>query len=188
MSKKRILWFLTVLSVLSLNFISHEKADEVINNTSYEAYKEYFDNNFPTGYTVKDKRFPLKHSMEITSKMAHEPLLILCPYGDIEAKPKFNVSATIYKALHPMTDLTASGIKLDTVKAGKHRIIAVSRDLMKNGLSFGSKVFITGTGTHDGVWIVQDLMHQKWRNRIDFLSDADARNNKWKNITMIKLD
>lgn len=187
MSKKRTLWTLVILSILSVNFISQEKAELVINNEPCQAYKEYFGAHYPTGYTVKDRREPLKHHMAMTAKLAHEPLLILCPYGDIEEKTRFTVNATIYKALHPMTDITASGLKLDSTYAGKHRVIAVSRDLMKKGLSFGSKVFITGTGTHDGIWEVQDLMHHKWQNRIDFLSDADAPNNKWKDITLVKL-
>ena len=87
-----------------------------------------------------------------------------------------------------MTDITASGKLIDTMNASSHRWIAVSRDLQKEGFTFGAKVLIIGTGTHDGVWEVQDVMNKRWKRRIDFLSDYYAPNNYWKDVTIRILD
>jgi 3D (Asp-Asp-Asp) domain-containing protein len=42
--------------------------------------------------------------------------------------------------------------------------IAVSRDLMKQGLTYNKKVKIEGL---PGVYTVMDKMHFRWKNRID---------------------
>ena len=42
--------------------------------------------------------------------------------------------------------------------------IAVSRDLMKRGLSYGTPVKIEG---FDELFVVNDKMHSRWKNKID---------------------
>lgn len=55
--------------------------------------------------------------------------------------------------------------------------IAVSRDLIKLGLTHHTKVKIEG---FPGVYIVNDKMHPKWRNKIDIYFGNDiAAARKW---------
>ena len=186
MTKTKILIALTILSVFMLNFITYEEAQEVLYDTSYAGYKEYFDAHYPMGYPSSDA----DAAVEMTSTIRKNSEATLSPYGKAtsDAHTPVIVEATIYKALHPMTDITASGITLDTINAGKYRYIAVSRDLAEEGFTFGTRVMISGTGTHDGIWVVEDLMHQRWEKRIDFLSDADAPLNRWSDVKILKLD
>ena len=96
------------------------------------------------------------------------------------------VTATIYHATPEQTDstpdITASNKKIDLSNPLKHRWIAVSRDLEEKGLTFGVKVCVTGAGNLDGIWTVQDRMHHRWTNRIDFLVNEDLKGGKWENV------
>ena len=96
------------------------------------------------------------------------------------------VTATIYHATPEQTDstpdITASNKKIDLSNPLKHRWIAVSRDLEAKGLTFGVKVCVTGAGNLDGIWTVQDRMHHRWTNRIDFLVNEDLKGGKWENV------
>ena len=97
------------------------------------------------------------------------------------------VTATIYHADPKQTDdspfITASGAVIEQCCPGEHRWIAVSRDLEAKGFVFGAKVKITGTdGRFDGIWTVQDRMHHRWTNRIDFLVNEDLKGGKWENV------
>ena len=96
------------------------------------------------------------------------------------------VTATIYHATPEQTDstpdITASNKRIDLNNPQKHRWIAVSRDLEAQGLTFGVKVCVTGAGKLDGIWTVQDRMHHRWTNRIDFLVNEDLKGGKWENV------
>jgi len=96
------------------------------------------------------------------------------------------VTATIYHATPEQTDstphITASNKIIDLGNPLKHRWIAVSRDLEAKGLTFGVRVCVTGAGNLDGIWTVQDRMHHRWTNRIDFLVNEDLKSGKWKNV------
>ena len=96
------------------------------------------------------------------------------------------VTATIYHATPEQTDstphITASNKIIDLKNPQKHRWIAVSRDLEKQGLVFGVKVKVTGAGNLDGIWTVQDRMNKRWTNRIDFLVNEDLKGGKWENV------
>jgi 3D (Asp-Asp-Asp) domain-containing protein len=75
------------------------------------------------------------------------------------------VTATAYNSLAHQThaehpEITAWG---DSLKPGM-KSIAVSRDLMKQGLTYNKKVKIEGL---PGVYTVMDKMHFRWKNRID---------------------
>jgi 3D (Asp-Asp-Asp) domain-containing protein len=89
------------------------------------------------------------------------------------------VTATTYTADPRETDdeplITASGFKVDSLNPKKHKIIAVSRDLKKR-YPFGSKVKIKGLGKkYDGVYKVEDVMHSRWRKKIDILINKKDR-------------
>lgn len=69
-------------------------------------------------------------------------------------------------------NITADGsrIRVDSLKAGKIRWLALSRDLLKL-YPFGSRVHIQCEDYPElnGVWEVHDTMHSRHRNMVDFL-------------------
>lgn len=62
----------------------------------------------------------------------------------------------------------------DTLSPGM-KSIAVSRDLVRKGLTHGTPVAIEG---FDGVFIVNDKMHHRWRNKIDIYMGVDRQKAK----------
>ncbi len=69
--------------------------------------------------------------------------------------------------------LTAWG---DTIEPGMN-VIAVSRDLIKRGLTHNTSVKIEGL---DGVFLVKDKMHYRWNNKIDIYMGEDVQKaRKW---------
>lgn len=81
------------------------------------------------------------------------------------------VTATAYNSLHYQTEddptITAWG---DTLKPGM-KAIAVSRDLIRMGLEHNSQVKIEG---FEGIYLVKDKMHYRWRNKIDIYMGENA--------------
>jgi 3D (Asp-Asp-Asp) domain-containing protein len=83
---------------------------------------------------------------------------------NVEDWQKITVTASAYNSLkqqgegNPM--ITAWG---DTLNS-EVQSIAVSRDLIKRGLDYKTPVKIEG---FEGVFIVNDKMHPRWRNKID---------------------
>ena len=64
----------------------------------------------------------------------------------------------------------------DTIKPGMN-VIAVSRDLIKRGLTHNTPVVIEGL---DGVFLVKDKMHYRWNNKIDIYMGNDvAKARQW---------
>lgn len=81
------------------------------------------------------------------------------------------VMASAYNSTRAQTDgnpnITAWGDTLyPTTKS-----IAVSRDLIKKGLTHHTKVKIEG---FEGIFVVNDKMHPKWRNKIDIYFGTDV--------------
>lgn len=80
------------------------------------------------------------------------------------------VSASAYNSLKVQGEgnpkITAWG---DTLRPGMQSI-AVSRDLIKQGLTYKTPVKIEG---FDGVFIVNDKMHSRWKNKIDIYMGID---------------
>ena len=82
------------------------------------------------------------------------------------------VTASAYNSLSWQTGqgnpaLTAWG---DTLKPGM-KAIAVSRDLIDRGLDHNTTVKIEG---FEGVFLVKDKMHYRWKNKIDIYMDEDV--------------
>ena len=92
------------------------------------------------------------------------------------------VTATIYNR----GKQTASGMFLDQKNPKKHKIIAVSRDLIGT-YNFGDSVLIMGADEYDGVYIVEDLMHKKWTKKIDILINPRDGLNKFYNVRIFKI-
>jgi 3D (Asp-Asp-Asp) domain-containing protein len=88
------------------------------------------------------------------------------------------VNASAYNSLKYQTgpgdpNVTAFG---DTLEPGM-KIIAVSRDLLKGGLKYNTRVKIKG---FRGEYLVKDKMHYRWKNKIDIYMGEDVkRARKW---------
>lgn len=83
------------------------------------------------------------------------------------------VTASAYNSLSWQTaggdpNITAWG---DTLKPGL-KAIAVSRDLIARGLEYNTPVKIEG---FEGVFLVKDKMHYRWKNKIDIYMDEDVQ-------------
>ena len=100
------------------------------------------------------------------------------------------VVATVYNAVPEQTNSdpshTASMFKIDLSNPYKHRIIAVSRDLLIK-YPMGTKVRISGTKGYDGIYTVEDLMNKRYKRRIDILINIDMKIGKWDNVKIEKI-
>lgn len=87
------------------------------------------------------------------------------------------VTATAYTSNADETDNTPSVTAWgDKLKPGM-KVIAVSRDLIKMGLTHQTKVTIDGLG---GEYLVLDKMHRKWTKKIDIYMGLDRKKaKKW---------
>lgn len=89
---------------------------------------------------------------------------------DFEDWQKITVTASAYNSLRQQGEgnpsITAWG---DTLRS-EVQSIAVSRDLLKKGLKYQTPVKIEG---FEGVFIVNDKMHPRWRNKIDIYMGTD---------------
>lgn len=117
-------------------------------------------------------------------------LLILLFTFQVNAQQQ-EVHATVYNAVPAQTNSdpshTASMFKLDLSNPYKHRIIAVSRDLLIK-FPMGTKVMISGTGKYDGEWIVNDKMNKRYSKRIDLLINIDMSIGSWKSVELTKIN
>lgn len=93
-----------------------------------------------------------------------------CDEEDCLVWKSLQVSASAYNSLSLQgegnVNITAWG---DTLKPGI-QTIAVSRDLIQKGLTYKTPVKIEG---FEGVFIVNDKMHSRWRNKIDIYMGID---------------
>lgn len=82
--------------------------------------------------------------------------------------------ATYYQAVQGQCDddpfTTASGYRINVrkVKSGETKIVAVSRDLLKE-YPYGSTIYVHQPVHLRGTYRVEDTMNKRFSNRIDFL-------------------
>ncbi|WP_249042358.1 3D domain-containing protein [Flagellimonas olearia] len=96
-----------------------------------------------------------------------------------EAKPPqfewlgHEVTASAYNSVFWQTDSISPSVAAwgDTLKPGM-KCIAVSRDLIKMGLTHNTMVKID---TFPDTFYVKDKMHWKWKNRIDIYMGKDVK-------------
>jgi len=88
-------------------------------------------------------------------------------------KPLRSVSVTAYNTLPSQTTPTGSNIAAwgDTLQPGM-KVIAVSRDLLRKGLSYNTMVRID---TFPDTFFVKDKMHFRHRNKIDIYMGLDKK-------------
>ena len=105
---------------------------------------------------------------------------------------------TIYNPTTSQCDrtplVTASNAKIDTDKLYKQELrwIALSRNLLKrwNGaFCYGDTVLVSaGDEAIDGLWIIQDNLNKRYKDRGDLLFDRRVRKlGKWNNVKITKL-
>lgn len=98
------------------------------------------------------------------------------------------VTCTVYNAVPAQCNEdpshTAFMFELDLSNPYRHRIIAVSRDLLDK-YPKGTKVLVEGTGKYDGIYTVMDKMNKRYTKRIDILINEDMPLGKW-NVTITK--
>lgn len=108
----------------------------------------------------------------------------------VVADPETRVIATVYNAVPAQCNNdpghTASMFKLDLGNPYRHKIIAVSRDLLKE-FPYGTKVKVSGT-SYDGIYTVEDTMNRRYTNRIDILINLDMPIGKWNKASIIKIN
>ena len=99
------------------------------------------------------------------------------------------VHATVYNAVPAQTNSdpghTAFMFELDLEDPYKHKIIAVSRDLLVE-YPKGTKVVVKGT-TYHGVCVVMDKMNKRYTDRIDLLIIEEMQIGTWPDATITKL-
>ena len=100
------------------------------------------------------------------------------------------VTLTTYNVCAKQCDstplITASGFKIDLLHPGKHRIIAISRDLKKL-FKFGQKVKLSNAGRFNGVYYVHDVMNKRFKNKIDVLINNDVPIDKLNDVLIERI-
>lgn len=81
---------------------------------------------------------------------------------------------------------TSSGIRISQKNPEKHKIIAISRDLLEK-YNFGDSVYVSGTEKYDGMYYIEDLMHKRFKKRIDILINPKDGLNKFFNVKIVKV-
>jgi 3D (Asp-Asp-Asp) domain-containing protein len=98
--------------------------------------------------------------------------VLLLPAAASAREYVLELTATAYNSVPEQTDdtpdIAAWGDRLDC----DMKVIAVSRDLLAAGLSYGVPVTIDGL---PGEYVVLDKMASRWRNRIDIFMGKDIR-------------
>ena len=102
---------------------------------------------------------------------------IISLMGCAEAEQSLTVTASAYTSTVGETDSTPNLAAWgDTLKPGM-KSIAVSRDLIKLGLTHQQEVRIEG---FDGKYTVLDKMNKRWTNKIDIYMGEDIEKaNQW---------
>jgi 3D (Asp-Asp-Asp) domain-containing protein len=116
-------------------------------------------------------------------------LLLAIIIINLNVNSQEKIICTVYNAVPAQTNSdpehTASMFKLDLSNPYKHKIIAVSRDLLKD-YPIHSKVKVSGT-SYDGVYTVEDKMNKRYTKRIDILINVGMKIGKWNNATITKI-
>ena len=129
----------------------------------------------------------------------HGPKVIPVPAETIT--PKFHVleTLTIYNPLSgqcdssPLITANNSHIDLDKLSRNEIRWMALSRDLLKrwNGeFNYGDTIQVqAGDPEIDGLWVVNDSMNKRFKDRGDLLFHRDTRKTGiWKNVKISRYD
>lgn len=105
---------------------------------------------------------------------------------------EFNVTATIYHACESQCNseplVTSDGSYIEPSDIDNLNWIAVSRDLLQEGLHYGDVVeLVCADSTICGFYEIHDCMNKRWTRRIDILVSEDIKSGKWEDVTLRKL-
>lgn len=102
------------------------------------------------------------------------------------------VTATVYNAVPEQTNSdpshTASMFEIDMSDPGKHRIVAVSRDLESLGFTLGKRILVTQACEMNGIWYIEDRMNKKYKKKIDFLVNDSIKFGLWNHVKIQLID
>lgn len=104
-----------------------------------------------------------------------------CDFASLDKPPEdwdtLFVTASAYNSLRYQTAGDPNvGAWGDTLAPGM-KVIAVSRDLQRKGLDYNTPVKIEGM---EGIYLVKDRMHFRWKNKIDIYMGEDLQKaKKW---------
>lgn len=128
----------------------------------------------------------------MTTLIDSQPLIKVVKPAEEVIKISEIVTLTTYSASIAETDstpnITASGFRIDDENAADHRIVAISRDLKRNGWKFNKKVRVSNAGKYNGVYTIRDLMNSRHRKRVDILINKDGKHTKMRNIKITLLN
>lgn len=107
-------------------------------------------------------------------------------------RKKINVTVTVYNPVKSQCDsdplITANNSKIDLKKlnAGKLKWVAVSRDLLRNGVSYGDKIRLTSKENPkiNGEYFVMDCMNKRFTKRVDLLVPKNIKLGLWEDVEM----
>jgi 3D (Asp-Asp-Asp) domain-containing protein len=112
------------------------------------------------------------------------------PCGPTSKEEYKVVTLTTYTIERNQTDSnpleTASGYILDKKNPAKHKVIAISRDLKKK-FKFSDSVQVTNAGSYDGVYVVEDIMNRRFKDRIDILINPNDKGTLLLNVKIKQL-
>jgi len=124
------------------------------------------------------------------------PLPIPAPPQPEETSSYIKVEASVYFPEEEQTDgspfITADGSKINGQNPGRHRWLALSRNLLARWggkIDYGDSVKVVGISPQlDGVYVVRDAMHRRIRNRVDILVGSDDNvMGFWKDVKLIRM-
>jgi hypothetical protein len=78
--------------------------------------------------------------------------------------------------------------KIDMSDPGKHRIVAVSRDLESLGFTLGKRILVTQACEMNGIWYIEDRMNKKYKKKIDFLVNDSIKFGLWNHVKIQLID
>ena len=115
--------------------------------------------------------------------------------GMLETRNIYIVTGTVYNAVveqcnsNPLVTADGSRIDKDKLNSGDLKWIAVSRDLLKKGLSYGDRVIIRNIENleYAGVYEIHDTMSERFTSYIDFLVPDHIKTGKWTDIIIEKI-
>lgn len=131
-----------------------------------------------------DKRVMLLENQKqaFTEKLSQQQEKISNILHGLNLKSVKKLTVTAYSPRKKETDNTPTvTASMDTVRHGG---VAISRDLFKRGWSFGKKIYIEGYGVYE----INDLMNERFKNRIDiFMWDTNKAKKSGKKELVVAL-
>ena len=119
------------------------------------------------------------------------------PKTTVIVPPKpIRVTASVYYPEVAQTDdtpfTTADGSRINKKKPGKHRWVAVSRNLLRKWggkIDYGDTLKVKGISKKmDGYYVVRDTMTRRFKNRIDILVGEDDGLGFWQNVNIYHIN